>query len=81
MTRSHNHNSSKNKQEAILVLANIIKRSSEQDQLKYLVDQNLLDMIHNELISGGDQEIFSVIALQCLDMVFTNLPNQRDLYL
>lgn len=63
ITRSHNHNSSKNKQEAILVLANIIKRTTQQDQLKYLVDQNLLDMIHNELINGGDQEIFCVIAL------------------
>lgn len=38
-------------------------------------------MIHNELIGGGDHEIFTVIALQCLDMIFTNVPNQKEKYL
>ena len=63
INKVQNHKSSKIKDEAVLVLASILKNSTKSEHIEFMIENNLLDVFHNQLLNGGDHEVFVVIVI------------------
>ena len=69
------------KLEAVLCIANLVEHTNREECLNWLLNQNLIGIIHDELREGPDHGPLHMVLLQCLSKIFEYLPRQKTDYL
>ena len=65
------------KKDALHFFANLLKSiEGNKDQIRVLVNQNLLGILHDELYDGPDEGVLNVLALLCMSSIFRTIPEE-----
>ena len=63
------------------MLANLLRYTDSQDHVKYLIKENILGILNDELLSNGNSPMFMILALECLSLIFTKLPEIKQYFI
>lgn len=69
------------KLEVVHLLANLLRFTDSGEKIRYLVTENILGLLNEELLSNANSPIFLVLALECLGFIFSKLPEMKEHFL
>lgn len=58
-------------------MANLLQFTDQEDNIRYLVKENILGILNNELLSNANSPMFLIFALECLSQIFLKLPEMK----
>ena len=61
-------------------MANLLKFTDEEKHVKYLIKENILGILNQELLSNANSPMFLILALECLGFIFTKLPEMKSYF-
>ena len=63
------------------MLANLLRFTDSETHVKYLIKQNILGILNQELLSNANSPMFMILALECLGLIFTKMPEIKQYFI
>ena len=69
------------KTEVAHLLLHLLKFTDKEEHVKYLVKEDILGILNQELMSNANSPKFMVLAIECLGYIFSKVPDMKNEFL